>query len=274
LLIREACGSHPRNYHAWVHWHFIVDIVHARLALHPDTSDFYFDILKQEFMALSHWVDLHISDHSAIYHLCTLGRLFGDLELRYPLRSKDGSPSTMDTTLVNHALSLIASYPTHESLWIYLRESVIFLSTKDREKSVEQIEASMSQNPLAKRFFKWTSAFATAWSEESPFQICCTSPEVTDIWSTFVWNSSSVIQQNIHRVVIFWSASCHLVLEATADSKKDPEKQWQARHKAVSQFTRNGAAWGRKYLHGLLKRYWLTSKHRASRGIQEGKVAN
>ncbi|GLB37756.1 putative protein prenyltransferase activity [Lyophyllum shimeji] len=167
-LIREACESYPRNYRAWMHWHFMVDIVNARLLLHPDPSEVYLDILKQEFTALRHWIDLHISDHSAVHHLCSLGRLFCDLELRYLSGSYDVVPwNATNTTLVNHALSLIASYPTHETLWIYLRESSVLLPTKDREKLIEQIAASpMAENHLAKRFMEWSSTFVTARTEK------------------------------------------------------------------------------------------------------------
>ncbi|KAF8070761.1 hypothetical protein FPV67DRAFT_1488641 [Lyophyllum atratum] len=167
-LIREACESHPRNYPAWTHWHFIVDAVNAQLRLNADSSNVWFDILEQELKALSHWVDLHVSDHSAVFHLCSLGRLFGDLEGRHLAHSRHGIPSTAATnaSLVKHALSLIASYPSHEALWIYLRESAALLPTKEREQLVEQVGFStMFRGPLATRFVAWMFAYCTPGSE-------------------------------------------------------------------------------------------------------------
>ncbi|KNZ74881.1 Protein prenyltransferase alpha subunit repeat-containing protein 1 [Termitomyces sp. J132] len=150
-VIRRACESHPRNYHAWTHWHFLMDILHTALFVHEVFPDLYIDILIQELNALKDWVEHHVSDHSSVFRLCCLGRLFDDLET-HPSCTRRKIFIT-NRSLVEHALSLLTAYPSHESLWIYLRDSAILLPASERHSLMEEIKSSpLIHSPFSKRF--------------------------------------------------------------------------------------------------------------------------
>lgn len=155
-IIRKACEAYSRNYYAWTHWHFIVGIVKTQLSLHKGHPPLYLHILAHEYATLNRWVDLHISDYSSMYHLCSLEEVFHGLELRYPDYSED--PITLAATkisLAEHALSLVTSYPSHESLWMYLRMAGALLSGEKRQELVGRIRASVPQSTLSKQYIAW-----------------------------------------------------------------------------------------------------------------------
>lgn len=147
-VIRCACESYPRNYHAWTHWHFLMDIVHT--ASFVNEAYPYFDILIQELNTLKDWVEHHVSDHSSVFRLCCLGRLLEGFENPSYSRFKT---SITNRSLVEHAFSLLTSYPTHESLWIYLRDSAALLSASDKQRLIEEVKSSpLIHSPFSKRF--------------------------------------------------------------------------------------------------------------------------
>lgn len=151
-IIRRACEAHTRNYHAWTHWHFTVDAVYTKMSMEPASLSAYVAILAKERDLLTNWVNHHVSDHSSMHRLCNLSQLAADLELRYPLYYKFDESSLP----VAHAMSLITSYPTHESLWMYLRGAVTLLPADGQKEVVRLIEASsFSQSLLARRFVNW-----------------------------------------------------------------------------------------------------------------------
>lgn len=123
-LVRRACEMHHRNYYAWSHWHFLVNIVYLILSVSDSASEAecYLDILVQEFLALRGWIDLNVSDYSAIHHLYNLGRLFSQLKLQYPSYIVETlSLDSLAVSLSDHAASLVSAYPSHESLRLYVR---------------------------------------------------------------------------------------------------------------------------------------------------------
>ncbi|KAG5647108.1 hypothetical protein DXG03_001479 [Asterophora parasitica] len=157
-IIRKSCESYPRNYQAWAHWHFIIDIVYAQLFNVNSQSEsdvllrgVYLGLLKDEFDALTDWITYHVSDHSAVFRLCGLGRLFEDLGSRFP--EAPIPPDVDAASLVAHAVSLIKAYPNHEALWLYLRESAALVTPERLREAVVQLEASevLSEGPHARR---------------------------------------------------------------------------------------------------------------------------
>lgn len=121
-LLRRSCELYPRNYHAWTHYHWILNVavVAAGKDIRPmevGVED-YRRFLGQEVIQLREWIARHVSDYSAVHLLCTLA-----------IVGRNGaswlSESGVDE-LRDHALSLVLSYPTHEALWLYLRNILSF----------------------------------------------------------------------------------------------------------------------------------------------------
>jgi protein prenyltransferase alpha subunit repeat containing protein 1 len=156
-IIRGACDKYPRNYHAWSHWHFIVDVAYVLLSAYNDYPQ-YLDVLADEFITLHHWVNQHVSDHTAIHHLCNISQVFYDLECRYPSRLIDklSGVSSPNSLLAEHALILTTSYPSHESLWMYMRRVVAALRSEERKVLIDRLECSpVSLSVMGKKFFAW-----------------------------------------------------------------------------------------------------------------------
>ncbi|EJD54997.1 protein prenylyltransferase [Auricularia subglabra TFB-10046 SS5] len=91
-LAERACEVYPRNYFAWKHRRYC-----AR----------HLADLTQELDTIHNWLDRHVSDYSAVHHVCTIVR--------------PGAPAGLVTKNFDHALSLVAAYPGHETLWLFLR---------------------------------------------------------------------------------------------------------------------------------------------------------
>ncbi|KAF9470002.1 hypothetical protein BDZ94DRAFT_1243714 [Collybia nuda] len=156
-IIRDACAMYPRNYYAWSHWHFIVDVIYVVLSIHRD-HDQYLDALAGEFFTLYRWVDQHVSDHTAIHHLCNLGQVFFDLNECYssPLINLFSGVSSPILFLAEQAMALATSYPGHESLWMYLRRVIAALGPRERKGVIDFLELSpVFHDPMAKRLFAW-----------------------------------------------------------------------------------------------------------------------
>lgn len=159
-IIRGACDIYPRNYHAWTHWHFVVDVVYVLLSTYKECPH-HLDVLADEFITLHRWVNVHVSDHTAIHHLCNISQVFHDLESRYPLRlvEKLFGVSSPNFFLAEHALTLTLSYPSHESLWMYMRRAVAAVRPEERKALIDRLECSpISLSEMGKRFFSWVGA--------------------------------------------------------------------------------------------------------------------
>lgn len=118
-IISRACETYPRNYHAWAYWHFIMETLF--LSVESSDSDEkrkgeYIVVLTDEFQHLRQWVEQHISDYSAMHQFCYLVRRYHHIDSPHiDLRVFDAE------SLFDHAISLVTAYPSHESLWLYLR---------------------------------------------------------------------------------------------------------------------------------------------------------
>lgn len=110
-LVRQACELYPRNYHAWTHYHWTLHVVKTTTSI--DHTRF----LRKEMLQLRQWIDRHVSDYSAVHLLCSLVAL--DCTDAHKLIQSGGG--TLLDELREHALSLVLSYPSHETLWLYLR---------------------------------------------------------------------------------------------------------------------------------------------------------
>ena len=74
---------------------------------------------------------MHVSDYTAAHHLCNLVRRF------------DLSESTEMGfgPLLNHALDLVAAYPDHEALWLYLRLVMRSLDPEERTRAAKLLDS-------------------------------------------------------------------------------------------------------------------------------------
>jgi len=127
-LAARASEMYPRNYHAWLHRYICVQCLISRAL---DGTSGALDALHSEFKASQRWVELHVSDHTAVHYLSRLVSSLDESNIQIPLSpspSPDVSrtPATTvvaaeDHPMLSHALSLISAYPKHESLWSYLR---------------------------------------------------------------------------------------------------------------------------------------------------------
>ena len=127
-LVRQACELYPRNYHAWTHYHWILDVIKTtavQKSIPPrmDSKD-HTHLLRKEVLLLRQWIERHVSDYSAVHLLCRLAAFDCTSP---PLLTQSGEGTLVDE-LREHALSLVLSYPSHETLWLYLR-NILSLST-------------------------------------------------------------------------------------------------------------------------------------------------
>lgn len=155
-VARQACERYPRNYHAWTHWRYAMDTVFSALSVPDSNCQDYADIIAEESKYIHHWVEQHISDYSAVHHLAALVRCRENLTVPPP-RSFGGPDAT---SLVDHALSLITSYPSHESLWMYLRVAVSGLSIDRQQDAIDRLKAYLPQSQMSSRFTAWLAVQA------------------------------------------------------------------------------------------------------------------
>jgi protein prenyltransferase alpha subunit repeat containing protein 1 len=141
-LIGRSCEIYPRNYYAWTHWGFCINSLCARLRANSTASDDrqqLADVLVQEVLRLRRWVELHVSDHSAVHHLC---RLLQEFQYHPISNTSFSSSATMNPALsFEHALSLVNAYPSHESLWLYLRATVCIPEDQKNKKILKLISS-------------------------------------------------------------------------------------------------------------------------------------
>ena len=151
-IIQRTCESYPRNYHAWSQWNFMINVCYASIYTSDDSFQDFFAIIVQEVARLRGWVDQHISDFSAMHQLCQAQKLIDYLAL-----SDRFSGTQNSSTLTQHSLSLVTTFPSHESLWMYLRVSLANLDPKERMKILQSIEASFpsTSDYFRKQLLAW-----------------------------------------------------------------------------------------------------------------------
>jgi protein prenyltransferase alpha subunit repeat containing protein 1 len=143
-LISRACELYPRNYHAWTH---------RTLCMHAaasSASNLTRVVARDDIASARSWIESHVSDASAAHHICTLVALLS--------QSPHASVSSEARDTINHALELVHAYPKHESLWFYLR-STLMLASASRVQVIEALNDVECADPAAawnkERFLEW-----------------------------------------------------------------------------------------------------------------------
>ncbi|TFK74015.1 protein prenylyltransferase [Pluteus cervinus] len=152
-LIRSACTTYPRNYHAWTHWRYLMDAIYLTMAGSEEGYIHFVHIAKEEFDSLLQWIESHASDTSAIHHLCSIQKRFHQLPSPITTQGPLLKDLLSPTAIANHAVSLVERYPSHESLWIYTRSSLIDAPVADRSDIFHKTET----NAYASRSLCWLS---------------------------------------------------------------------------------------------------------------------
>ena len=105
-----ACHVYPRNYHAWAHRRFCAK---ALVAWQQSGDPSISGALAKEYQRTLKWIESHISDYSAMNYATNLEKIL-----------LGGNLTEQCLPAEEHATLLLRSYPDHESLWMYLRNSV------------------------------------------------------------------------------------------------------------------------------------------------------
>lgn len=130
-LTERACEVYPRSYYPWCHRSLCVQtyvhsLRHARSLNSEEASRAFETLLREEFNAAQRWLVRHVSDHSAADHLCRVSEYLDALGLTPEPSHTDVDVKTYASyapLCAQHARELVARYPTHETLWLYLRRS-------------------------------------------------------------------------------------------------------------------------------------------------------
>ncbi|KIK69056.1 hypothetical protein GYMLUDRAFT_634285 [Collybiopsis luxurians FD-317 M1] len=148
-IVLRSCESYPRNYYAWAHWDFCLETLYNG-CIGDDEAD-YLPVITSAFVQLLQWVEHHLSDYSAAYHLCRFVQRFQDLKSIQDLAEVDITLAC----LLEHAVSLVTRYPDHEALWMYLR--AVWSAGEDgsfREK-MEALVASLPECKYREQCISW-----------------------------------------------------------------------------------------------------------------------
>jgi len=137
-ITSRACELYSRNYFAWTHRHFCMElVVHSlKSVTDPTYLEEMAKLVSDEITVIQLWIEQHISDSSAVHYLVTIIERFsvvgliGILPFALPHPENRLLPNVDDIaqtgakdlfSSMSHAMSLLRSYPDHESLWHYLR---------------------------------------------------------------------------------------------------------------------------------------------------------
>lgn len=127
----RACETYPRNYFAWNHRYTCIRslLFSITRSLSEPTSSSLEKVLGEECNWITSWINQHISDYTAMQYACQLSHLLHNTYHNHdstqptPPSAEDPIHSFTSQTLRTHAQSLLRSYPDHESLWLYLRNT-------------------------------------------------------------------------------------------------------------------------------------------------------
>ncbi|KAJ7209715.1 hypothetical protein GGX14DRAFT_631691 [Mycena pura] len=151
-LISRCCELYPRNYHAWSHHHFIVECILASLGdSHPSDSPHLPQFVRQ-IQNLRHWIECHVSDYSAMHQTCNVVSRLQSLHQYHTVLGELADPSYH----FEHAMSLVTSFPGHESLWMYLR-AIIGASPTNASTFIALAMSSAAElsGPFRDQFILW-----------------------------------------------------------------------------------------------------------------------
>lgn len=138
-LIQHTCETYPRNYHAWAHWHHIIDVCYASFVSDNEaTRSEWGEIIVSECARLRGWINLHVSDYSAMHQFLQVQSILEHLSLEKFALERE--------TPEDHALSLVQAFPSHESLWMYLRGTLRRVAA---EKRGEMLRSTLEREQLA-----------------------------------------------------------------------------------------------------------------------------
>jgi len=160
-----ASEIYPRNYHAWLHRYKCLHSL-ASSAQHSDPSSNSFILLSQvlraEEFAIKKWVEMNISDYSAMQYLCHVYTVMTKMKVQHiQIHADSDARGTGDDRLdkvsfspLDHAMELVERYPTHEASWYYLRASY----------AIQNVPADLKipdhrQGAYGKNFERWRAGF-------------------------------------------------------------------------------------------------------------------
>ena len=96
-------------------------------------------LISSEITNTMIWIERHVSDYSATNYICRIVETLETAKYRAlrvqpnmhaaSIDAPSESGSVRPPKLVQHALDLIQSYPSHESLWLYLRQALQVLAS-------------------------------------------------------------------------------------------------------------------------------------------------
>jgi len=130
-LVSCAAEVYPRNYHAWLHRFLCSECLVSMAVQKIPGSNI---ALVKELDSSRRWVELHVSDYTSMsYFAKLLSKVHGihktgnlAVSISSIFQETLSSPPEYlmhysNHPAILHALSLVVSYPTHQSLWLYLR---------------------------------------------------------------------------------------------------------------------------------------------------------
>lgn len=162
-ISKKACDIYPRNYYAWMHRRLILRSFVYNLTINASipassSKERYHSAFVQELSESKTYIGTHISDFSAVHYLCqSLVALY-----RSSLELDTGVPLSTES-MVEDAMTLVKTYPNHESLWLYLRLVISMHNVFQKQSPVvdnalcrEQDGMDLSAERLAEQFAKNT----------------------------------------------------------------------------------------------------------------------
>lgn len=160
-LISQCCDNYPRNYHAWSHHHFVVQCIYTSLRGSDPAASPYLPVFVGEFLKLRRWIETHVSDHSAMHQFCNIvSRLPLDLLQCNSTLGELAQPAAH----FQHAISLLTSFPSHESLWMYLRAVISISPAANANTLAASVISSTADldGPFREKFVLWLGRRDTA----------------------------------------------------------------------------------------------------------------
>jgi protein prenyltransferase alpha subunit repeat containing protein 1 len=154
-IIYHTCETYPRNYHAWTHFHWLINGAFSTVYHHFSDETRRRDfpkVLLDAYRELMAWIECHPSDYSAIHQLCQMEKIMDHLRETGVLTKDAGGGEESYSTLAGHSLSLLSSFPSHESPWMYLRFA---LKDESRSHILHRVESDFHSNLHAARLLAW-----------------------------------------------------------------------------------------------------------------------
>lgn len=168
-LASRACSIYPRNYYAWYHRSLCIQsciAVHTRSqlllrdeipntglsdtnkSLHPSSTELE-EVLTKELSQSRLWIERHVSDFSAVDHVCRVAEALSSLSPRTlssassPGHKNKGAYASIADSSIQHSLDLLKAYPSHESLWLYLRRALLFIKQEQDSDLWNEADATV-----------------------------------------------------------------------------------------------------------------------------------